>query len=76
MPPSRTPRTSPLNGQLNFVNLYNKSKYLKKDRRQGAGAAVVHADARPAPPGPDRAGGQEDEDKEKGKVDVLEDWPG
>jgi hypothetical protein len=37
--PSRTARTSRSTGQINFVNLYNKIKYLKKINDKGKGAS-------------------------------------
>jgi cell surface protein SprA len=58
-----------LNGQFNFVNLYNKSKYLKKINDKGKGRA--------APKGGSRAGAAAKTDSTKtpnegGKIDVLE----
>jgi len=58
-----------LNGQFNFVNLYNKSKYLKKINDKGKGRA--------APKGGSRAAASAKTDstktpKEGGKIDVLE----
>jgi cell surface protein SprA len=59
-----------LNGQFNFVNLYNKSKYLKKINDKGKGRA--------APKGGSRAGASAKTDSTKapkgegGKIDVLE----
>jgi cell surface protein SprA len=43
-----------VNGQLNFVNLYNKSKYLKKINDKGKGRSRHKArKAKPPPPRPD-----------------------
>ncbi len=58
-----------LNGQFNFVNLYNKSKYLKKINDKGKGRA--------APKGGSRAAASAKTDSTKapkggGKIDVLE----
>lgn len=58
-----------LNGQLNFVNLYNKSKYLKKinDKGRGRGRPGNKVGGRPT------AGAKPDPaTPEKGKIDVLE----
>ena len=60
-----------LNGQFNFVNLYNKSKYLKKinDKGRGRGGSRGRT-SRTSSRGQTEQADKKDE--EKGKIDVLE----
>ena len=66
-------RNISLNGQFNFVSLYNKSKWLKKinDKAKGRPAKQT-APARGAAPKPDKEEGDKEKDKDKPKFNVLE----
>lgn len=58
-----------VNGQLNFVNLYNKSKYLKRinDKSKGRGGARASTPQRAGAPKPDPSAPED-----KTKIDPLE----
>ncbi len=59
-----------VNGQFNFVNLYNKVKYLKKINDKGR--SRTSARPKPASPRGGAAPKEEEETKEKVKIDPLE----
>lgn len=61
-----------INGQFNFVNLYNKSKYLKKINDKGRQSRPGTA-GRAAPTAPPRGdAGKDPKEEPKSKINVLE----
>ncbi|MCB0795278.1 MAG: cell surface protein SprA, partial [Flavobacteriales bacterium] len=59
-----------VNGQFNFVNLYNKSKWLKKINSKGRASRGGTGRARPGQKG--QTDDKKDEDKEGNKFNILE----
>jgi cell surface protein SprA len=67
-------RNISVNGQLNFVNLYNKNKYLKKinDKARSRGAPTPQRPAAARPGQGQQQQQQKPEEKPKTKIDPLE----